>query len=252
MKHLNGGKYKGTYVDDPRCNIISQNDSFINHNCHYLKQYEKEKKRFFSKECLAIFIAFLVLFQFRRRIFSDLKVLSLSVRGFRISITLKIIYNVDLVILFLFRRRYSFVLWTWYPCIQFYFHSLVLILLNLTIFTFTCNPICNKKKLINLIIFILLFSFTDSPHIREVRCYCNQPECVPQGYMCRGKGCFTELPSNANPSLLRAEHNAYSGCLDENFKERQCPTGYLCCEQDLCNHVDSPAMRNRLNKTLQG
>uniref|UniRef100_V9IGI7 BMP and activin membrane-bound inhibitor n=1 Tax=Apis cerana TaxID=7461 RepID=V9IGI7_APICE len=63
----------------------------------------------------------------------------------------------------------------------------------------------------------------DSPHIREVRCYCNQPECVPQGYMCRGKGCFTELPSNANPSLLRAEHNAYSGCLDENFKERQCP-----------------------------
>ncbi|XP_016905273.2 BMP and activin membrane-bound inhibitor homolog isoform X3 [Apis cerana] len=94
-------------------------------------------------------------------------------------------------------------------------------------------------------------NFNHSPHIREVRCYCNQPECVPQGYMCRGKGCFTELPSNANPSLLRAEHNAYSGCLDENFKERQCPTGYLCCEQDLCNHVDSPAMRNRLNKTLQ-
>ncbi|XP_076754818.1 BMP and activin membrane-bound inhibitor homolog [Xylocopa sonorina] len=91
----------------------------------------------------------------------------------------------------------------------------------------------------------------DSPYVREVRCYCNQPECVPQGYMCRGRGCFTELPSNANPSLLRAEHNAYSGCLDESFKERQCPTGYLCCEQDLCNHVDSPAMRNRLNKTLQ-
>ncbi|KZC10433.1 BMP and activin membrane-bound inhibitor like protein [Dufourea novaeangliae] len=90
-----------------------------------------------------------------------------------------------------------------------------------------------------------------SPNVREVRCYCNQPECVPQGYMCRGRGCFTELPSNTNPSLLRAEHNAYSGCLDESFKERQCPTGYLCCEQDLCNHVDSPAMRNRLNKTLQ-
>ncbi|XP_003487646.1 BMP and activin membrane-bound inhibitor homolog [Bombus impatiens] len=84
----------------------------------------------------------------------------------------------------------------------------------------------------------------DSPYVREVRCYCNQPECVPQGYMCRGRGCFY-------PSLLRAEHSAYSGCLDESFKEQQCPTGYLCCEQDLCNHVDSPAMRNRLNKTLQ-
>lgn len=86
---------------------------------------------------------------------------------------------------------------------------------------------------------------------REVRCYCNQPDCVPQGYMCRGRGCFTELPSNTGSSLSRTEHNAYSGCLDTSFKERQCPTGFLCCEQDLCNHVDSPAMRNRLNKTLQ-
>nr|XP_050863155.1 BMP and activin membrane-bound inhibitor homolog [Vespula vulgaris] len=86
---------------------------------------------------------------------------------------------------------------------------------------------------------------------REVRCYCNQPDCVPQGYMCRGRGCFTELPSNVGSSLSRTEHNAYSGCLDKSFKERQCPAGFICCEQDLCNHVDSPAMRNRLNKTLQ-
>ncbi|XP_078032678.1 BMP and activin membrane-bound inhibitor homolog [Augochlora pura] len=91
----------------------------------------------------------------------------------------------------------------------------------------------------------------DSRDVREVTCYCNQPECVPQGYMCRGRGCFTELPSNANPSLLRAGHDTNGGCLDESFKERRCPKGYLCCEQDLCNHVDSPAMRNRINKTLQ-
>lgn len=87
---------------------------------------------------------------------------------------------------------------------------------------------------------------------REVRCYCNQPECVPQGYMCRGRGCFTELPSGANPpSFLRPEHSEISGCLDDSFKDKQCPPGFLCCEQDLCNHVDSPAMINRLNKTLQ-
>ncbi|XP_018393982.1 PREDICTED: BMP and activin membrane-bound inhibitor homolog [Cyphomyrmex costatus] len=91
----------------------------------------------------------------------------------------------------------------------------------------------------------------DSSNAGEVRCYCNQPECVPQGYMCRGRGCFTKLPSNANPSLPRAEHTAHSGCLDENLKNRQCPTGFLCCDQDLCNHVDIPAMRNRLNKTLR-
>ncbi|XP_015592729.1 BMP and activin membrane-bound inhibitor homolog [Cephus cinctus] len=85
-----------------------------------------------------------------------------------------------------------------------------------------------------------------SRDVQEVRCYCNQPECVAQGYLCRGRGCFTELPLRSNP-LLHSEH----GCLEESFKERQCPAGYLCCEQDLCNHVDSPAMRNRLNKTLQ-
>ncbi|XP_029665584.1 uncharacterized protein LOC115236983 [Formica exsecta] len=88
----------------------------------------------------------------------------------------------------------------------------------------------------------------DSSKVGEVRCYCNKPECVPQGYMCRGRGCFTELPSSANAPLSRAEH---SGCLDESFKNRQCPAGYLCCDQDLCNHVDNPAMRNRLNKTLR-
>jgi hypothetical protein len=95
---------------------------------------------------------------------------------------------------------------------------------------------------------------TDSFNAREVRCYCNQPKCVPQGYMCRGKKCFTELPtpSRANTPLSQAGHSTHSGCLDESFKHRQCPAGFLCCDQDLCNHVDSPAMRNRLNKTLQG
>ncbi|KAH0955755.1 hypothetical protein HN011_003225 [Eciton burchellii] len=93
----------------------------------------------------------------------------------------------------------------------------------------------------------------NSFNAREVRCYCNQPKCVPQGYMCRGKKCFTELPtpSRANTPLSQAGHSTHSGCLDESFKHRQCPAGFLCCDQDLCNHVDSPAMRNRLNKTLQ-
>lgn len=99
---------------------------------------------------------------------------------------------------------------------------------------------------------LIAFLVTDSSNVGEVRCYCNQPECVPQGYMCRGRGCFTKLPSNANAPLSRAEHTAHSGCLDESFKSRQCPAEFLCCGQDLCNHVDNPAMRNRLNKTLRG
>ncbi|XP_032677335.1 BMP and activin membrane-bound inhibitor homolog [Odontomachus brunneus] len=91
----------------------------------------------------------------------------------------------------------------------------------------------------------------DFSNMGERRCYCNQPGCVPQGYMCRGKLCFTELPSGAN-TLLRMEQSTRSGCLNEDLKNRRCPAGYLCCNhEDLCNHVDSPAMKNKLNKTLQ-
>ncbi|KAL7300355.1 hypothetical protein TKK_0006978 [Trichogramma kaykai] len=102
----------------------------------------------------------------------------------------------------------------------------------------------------------------------EVRCYCNQPHCVSQGYMCRGRGCFTELPPLAlvtsslkSLHLLhgRPETAGFSGCFDDKLNgggnnvngKISCPPGKLCCEQDLCNHVDSPALRARLNKTLQ-
>lgn len=107
----------------------------------------------------------------------------------------------------------------------------------------------NLKKVLHCKITVLIpFLLSDASKVREVRCYCNKPECVPQGYMCRGRICFTELPSSANSQFLRAEH---SGCLDERSKNRQCPAGLICCDQDLCNHVDNPAMRNRLNKTLR-
>ncbi|XP_014213978.1 uncharacterized protein LOC106643386 [Copidosoma floridanum] len=97
---------------------------------------------------------------------------------------------------------------------------------------------------------------TNSKHNREVRCYCNQPLCVSTNYMCRGRGCFTDLPILGSDSTVaeltfRPEHASYSGCLDRSSAERDCPPGKLCCEQDLCNHIDSPAMRLRLNKTLQ-
>ncbi|XP_036139478.1 BMP and activin membrane-bound inhibitor homolog [Monomorium pharaonis] len=91
-------------------------------------------------------------------------------------------------------------------------------------------------------------SHKDSSNVGEVRCYCNQPECVPQGYMCRGRGCFTKLP---NTPLSKADQTAHSGCFGDSFKSRRCPVEFLCCNQDLCNHVDNPAMRNRLNKTLR-
>ncbi|XP_012223553.1 BMP and activin membrane-bound inhibitor homolog [Linepithema humile] len=84
----------------------------------------------------------------------------------------------------------------------------------------------------------------------QIRCFCNQPDCVPQGYMCRGEACFTKLPSSANMLRLKME-SVYSGCLAESLEIRQCPVGFLCCNQDLCNHVDDPAMKNRFNKTIQ-
>lgn len=92
------------------------------------------------------------------------------------------------------------------------------------------------------------FLLSDSSKVGEVRCYCNEPKCVPQGYMCRGIRCFTKLPTSVNLPLLRA---GYSGCLNSTFKKDKCPEDFLCCDQDLCNHEDNPAMRNRLNKTLR-
>lgn len=99
---------------------------------------------------------------------------------------------------------------------------------------------------------MFFFLVTEAKDAELVRCYCNQPDCVSQSYLCMGRGCFTELPSSLNPASLRPEHSPYSGCLEKSLKERQCSSGYLCCEEDLCNHIDSPAVRSRLNKTLQG
>lgn len=64
--------------------------------------------------------------------------------------------------------------------------------------------------------------------------------------MCRGIVCFTKLSNESTNSLLSER----SGCLDKIPEDHQCPKDSLCCNQDLCNHVDSPALRSRLNKTL--
>jgi len=99
---------------------------------------------------------------------------------------------------------------------------------------------------------ISLILLTDlSKNNTQIRCFCNQPDCVPQGYMCRGETCFTKLPSSANILRLKME-SVYSGCLTDSLENRQCPAGFLCCNQNLCNHVDDPAMKNRFNQTIEG
>lgn len=69
--------------------------------------------------------------------------------------------------------------------------------------------------------------------------------------MCVGNGCFTELPKKGYLIGTKPEHSVKNGCIAKSLKETPCPLDALCCYQDLCNHVDSPAMISRLNKTLR-
>ncbi|KAL1137928.1 hypothetical protein AAG570_009623 [Ranatra chinensis] len=148
-----------------------------------------------------------------------------------------------------------------------------------------------------------------------LHCYCNLPECITTGYMCKttttesdasgsGGGCFSDLVPFMD--VDRAVH----GCLDLLPEERrtECrnvpiskqsragvgslantgkrkdtreagspdsganmdgredtkedvpdptrtanllpPSLLLCCNQDMCNHVDSPETRNKYNQTI--
>lgn len=89
----------------------------------------------------------------------------------------------------------------------------------------------------------------------EVRCYCNQPYCVSQSYMCRGIRCLTKIPTSVSLPLLRAGFD--SDCVKKNENNSRivannyCPHDAFCCDKDLCNHEDSPAMKNILNKILR-
>ena len=91
----------------------------------------------------------------------------------------------------------------------------------------------------------------EEPAEPDIRCFCNKPHCVSQSYMCRGRGCYTELLISETPPFSRLEHSVSSGCSEISFKERSCPKGQLCCETDLCNHVDSPRMKETINKELE-
>ncbi|XP_077298649.1 uncharacterized protein LOC143919927 [Arctopsyche grandis] len=104
---------------------------------------------------------------------------------------------------------------------------------------------------------------------RHVRCYCNLPQCVTTGYMCKSPagGCFSELLSDVNlarhgciETLDTGDHKAK--CMNSPSSSAvrsgvgavgagQASTAFvLCCFRDLCNHVDSPQSRLRLNDTI--
>ncbi|OCT75562.1 hypothetical protein XELAEV_18030743mg [Xenopus laevis] len=80
----------------------------------------------------------------------------------------------------------------------------------------------------------------------EIRCYCDAPQCVATGYMCKSElnACFTKLlyPQNTNSPLTH-------GCLDSLGSTTEpckgsavqnptaAPTLRLeCCHEDMCNY----------------
>lgn len=115
-----------------------------------------------------------------------------------------------------------------------------------------------SHRLIKILISIfLLFLLLD-----DIRCYCNLPACVSNGYMCRTArshpdgGCFSErlpvstssvpsLPARHGCTNLLIESKESFKCDNNNLKtvnrkgERKGSvqmTTVMCCHEDMCNH----------------
>ncbi|XP_051894670.1 BMP and activin membrane-bound inhibitor homolog [Pristis pectinata] len=79
----------------------------------------------------------------------------------------------------------------------------------------------------------------------EIRCYCDGPQCVATGYMCKSQlsACFTRLldPQNANSPLLHGCTDTFSNtteiCHAQNYNHHKGHWSLLeCCWEDMCNY----------------
>lgn len=107
----------------------------------------------------------------------------------------------------------------------------------------------------------------DRSAIGHVRCFCNLPNCVSTGYICKSKSgsCFSSLSDQAPYNTNTGLH----GCLElltDNEQKEWCkansnsqigrkrkphPRSLLyCCYSDMCNHVDNPETTNLLDETV--
>ncbi|XP_069760871.1 BMP and activin membrane-bound inhibitor homolog isoform X2 [Narcine bancroftii] len=79
----------------------------------------------------------------------------------------------------------------------------------------------------------------------EIRCYCDGPQCVATGYMCKSQlsACFTRLldPHDANSPLLHGCTDTFSNtteiCHSQNSYHHKGHWSLLeCCWEDMCNY----------------
>ncbi|XP_067907927.1 BMP and activin membrane-bound inhibitor (Xenopus laevis) homolog a [Heterodontus francisci] len=79
----------------------------------------------------------------------------------------------------------------------------------------------------------------------EIRCYCDAPNCVATGYMCKSElsACFSRLldPQNTNSPLthgcLDTISNSASICHAKRLQNRTGTWPMLeCCHEDMCNY----------------
>ncbi|CAD7087830.1 unnamed protein product [Hermetia illucens] len=97
------------------------------------------------------------------------------------------------------------------------------------------------------------------PH-GDIRCFCNLPQCITTSYVCRtersgsNSGCFSEINNPINKAatrhgcveLLKKENRTLCDNVPqkETFRrnrDKDFEVLFLCCQDDMCNHVDSPA-----------
>lgn len=85
----------------------------------------------------------------------------------------------------------------------------------------------------------------------EIRCYCDAPQCVATGYMCKSElnACFTKAldPFNTNSPLthgcLDPLLNTVDVCAQKNSDvSNGGPSPIECCHDDMCNYRGLPSI----------
>ncbi|CAG9859873.1 unnamed protein product [Phyllotreta striolata] len=95
-----------------------------------------------------------------------------------------------------------------------------------------------------------------------VRCFCNLPNCIMTGYMCKssGGGCFSKINQTNNDNsqhgcleLLKEKYKCHGKAAPHErttFRRKENARSHLmCCHHDLCNHIESPQTKNLINST---
>ncbi|CAG2112695.1 unnamed protein product, partial [Medioppia subpectinata] len=124
------------------------------------------------------------------------------------------------------------------------------------------NLVLNIQTFINFLILV-------TSSYGDIRCYCNLPQCVRTGYMCKSSGasaaCYSEQSIDTNGDGITSDHISRHGCIElpqqmrdmcvkplpqsppsqqthhnhhsHSHRHHNSNQSINCCFEDMCNYV---------------